>query len=307
MSSNSKNEFDLSILQKIGNLELIARYVVEGFITGLHKSPFHGFSVEFAEHRQYNQGESTRFVDWKLYGRTDKLYVKKFEEETNLRCQLIIDSSSSMFYPQNSLNKLQFSIFASAAIIHMLRNQRDAAGLTFFNESIDAHFHARSSHAHFQMLINNLQIKLNDSNILKKTATAKALHEIAESVHKRSMIIIFSDMFDNNLNSQDYISGLQHLKFKKHEIIVFHIVDKKKEIEFEFENRPYRFIDLETGEKVDLFPDEFKEKYLDKIRKYQDELKLKCSQYQIDLVEADINQGFDTVLQNYLIKRQRLF
>jgi len=307
LTKNFTSQFDINLLQQIGNIELIARYVVEGFITGLHKSPFHGFSVEFAEHRQYNQGESVRHIDWKLYGRTDKLYVKKYEEETNLRCQIVIDTSSSMNYPQKGVSKLNFSLMAAAAIIHLLKNQRDASGLTFFSDQIEVHHQARSSHAHIQLLYNVLQNKFQSVQTLKTTSTSKALHHIAETIHKRSLVIIFSDMFDNKNNENDYLSGLQHLKFKKHEIILFHVSDKLTELDFNFENRPYRFIDLETGDKVDIFPDEYRENYLSQINKYFNELKLKCSQYQIDLVEADVQQGFNVVLQNYLLKRQRLF
>ena len=307
MVKKNIQQLDINLLQQIGNLELIARYVVEGFITGLHKSPFHGFSVEFAEHRQYNQGETIRHIDWKLYGRTDKLYVKKYEEETNLRCQIIIDTSSSMNYPQQGVSKLNFSLMAAAALINLLKNQRDAAGITFFSNQIESHHQARSSHAHLQILYNLLQNRFNIQQEQKTTSASKALHSIAETIHKRSLVIIFSDMFDNNIHEKEYISGLQHLRFKKHEIILFHVTDKLTELDFNFENRLYRFTDLETGEKVDIFPDEYREKYLLEMNKYISDLKVKCSQYQIDFVEADIKQGFNHVLQNYLLKRQRLF
>lgn len=299
--------FDVALMQQLVNLELIAKYVVEGFITGLHKSPFHGFSVEFAEHRQYNPGESVRHIDWKLYGRTDKLFIKKFEEETNLRCQIIIDTSSSMLFPDKQYNKLIFSIYAASAIIYMLRNQRDAVGLTFYNEKIEDHYPARSAYSHIQMIFNKLQDKLTYHNLNRKTATAEALHQIAETIHKRSLVIIFSDMFDNSAISNNFLAGLQHLKFKKHEIILFHVTDQQKEIQFDFDNRPYRFTDMETGEKIDLFPEEYREKYLGRIKQFKNEIVLKCTQYQIDLVESDIQTGYFQVLQNFLIKRQKMY
>jgi len=303
----SLNNTDFQSLEQIGNLELIARYVVEGFITGLHKSPFHGFSVEFAEHRLYNQGESTKHIDWKLFARTDKLFVKKYEEETNLRCQILIDNSSSMYFPENNKNKLKFSIYAAASLIYLLKKQRDASGLTIYSDQIESFYAARSSFAHIQLLFSELQKNRSNQEKNKKTLTAEVLHAIAENIHKRSLVVIFSDMFDNPGKQDDYFSGLQHLKYKKHEIILFHVVDKSKELEFAYDNKPYRFIDMETGEKIELFPDEIRKDYLNKVKQFRDTLQAKCNQYHIDYVEADINKGFFQVLQNYLIKREKLY
>lgn len=301
------NTLDIESIQQLGKLELIAKHVVEGFITGLHKSPFHGFSVEFAEHRSYNTGESTKHIDWKLYARTDRLYVKKYEEETNLRCQILLDNSSSMYFPDKNYNKLQFSIYAIASLIHLLKKQRDATGLTVFSEKIEDSFVAKSSHAHIQLLFNQLQKNLDNGEKNKKTATAQALHTIAENIHKRSLVVIFSDMFDNMNNEDAFFEGLQHLKYKKNEVILFHVLDKKKEIEFDYKNRPYRFIDLETNEKIDLFPGEIRKDYIMQFENFRNKLKLKCNQYHIDYVEADINKGFFSVLQSYLVKRAKMF
>ncbi|MEA3494792.1 MAG: DUF58 domain-containing protein [Bacteroidota bacterium] len=301
------NTLDIESIQQLGKLELIAKHVVEGFITGLHKSPFHGFSVEFAEHRSYNTGESTKHIDWKLYARTDRLYVKKYEEETNLRCQILLDNSSSMYFPDKNYNKLQFSIYAIASLIHLLKKQRDATGLTVFSEKIEDSFVAKSSHAHIQLLFNQLQKNLDNGEKNKKTATAQALHSIAENIHKRSLVVIFSDMFDNMNNEDAFFEGLQHLKYKKNEVILFHVLDKKKEIEFDYKNRPYRFIDLETNEKIDLFPGEIRKDYIMQFENFRNKLKLKCNQYHIDYVEADINKGFFSVLQSYLVKRAKMF
>jgi uncharacterized protein (DUF58 family) len=295
------------MIQQLGNLDLIARYVVEGFITGLHKSPFHGFSVEFAEHRLYNSGESTKHIDWKLFGRTDKLFVKKYEEETNLRCMLLIDNSSSMYFPDSKHNKLKFSVYAAASLIQLLRKQRDAVGLTLFSDEIEEFYPPKASFAHVQLLFNQLQKNLNNDSKNKKTSTASTLHQIAENIHKRSLVVIFSDMMENIDNQEEYLSGLQHLKYKKHEVILFHVVDKSKELDFTYENRPYRFVDMESGDKVEVFPDDIRNEYLKKMAGFRDELKLRCSQYHIDYVEADIHTGFFTVLQNYLVKRQKLY
>lgn len=307
-----KHSIDIQQLERYSKLELIARQVVEGFITGLHKSPFHGFSVEFAEHRLYNTGESTRHVDWKLYGRTEKLFLKRYEEETNLRCQLIIDTSSSMYFPEidydkaAAFNKIKFSVYAAAAIMNLLKRQRDAVGLSLFNEALEVHTPAKSSVVHQKYLIHELEQLINVPKPNAKTSAIKALHTIAETVHKRSLIILFSDMMENVAQQDELFEALQHLKYNKHEVILFHTVDKKQEIDFEFENRPYQFIDLETGAEIKVNPNDVRETYIEEVRKRTATLKLKCLQFGIDFVETDINRGFDSLLQTYLIKRTKM-
>jgi len=300
-------------VQQFSHLELLARQVVEGFITGLHKSPFHGFSVEFAEYRSYNPGESTRYIDWRLYGKTDKLYIKRFEEETNLRCQVVIDRSSSMYFPvdaasQGKENKLSFSVKAAAALVNMLNRQRDATGISVFAEDLEVHTPARSSGVHMAMLYNELERLLDTpwDKKQRKTKTAEVLHTIAEAVHKRSLVMIFSDMFDESSNDEHLFSALQHLKHNKHEVVIFHVTDHSRELEFDFENRPYRFIDLESGEEIRLQPQEVKNRYLEQITEMYHELKIKCAQYHIDFVEADINLPYDQVLLPYLMKRAKM-
>ncbi len=302
-------------LQQFGGLEFTAKQVVEGFIVGLHKSPFHGFSVEFAEHRLYNAGESIKHIDWKLYGRTDKLFIKRYEEETNLRCQLILDVSSSMFFPVmdkitlDNPNKITFSVHAAAALIYLFKKQRDAFGLSFFSDHTELHTPCKSSSVHQKYLYSELEklLKPLPVNAYKKTSAATALHEIAEKIHKRSLVIVFSDMLENNSSPEELFSALQHLKHNKHEVLLFHVVDKKKEIDFEFENRPYKFIDLEQGDELKITPNEVKEMYIKKIQEYKNQLKLKCGQYQIEFIEADIKQGFEQILLPYLLKREKLF
>jgi uncharacterized protein (DUF58 family) len=309
------NLIDQSRIQPFGSLEFIARQVVEGFITGLHKSPFHGFSVEFAEHRQYNAGESVKNIDWKLFGRTDRLYVKRYEEETNLRCQILIDNSSSMHYPVvekpgiDKPNKIIFSVYVAAALIYLFRKQRDAAGISVFSDSIDLHTQAKSSSIHHRYLFSELERLLtpSDPETKRKTSAAESLHQLAERIHKRSLIIILSDMMENNADTEELFSSLQHLRHNKHEVVLFHVVDKSKELNFEFENRPYRFIDLESGEDLKVFPSKVREQYIAAIQKYKSDLKLRCGQYHIDFVEADINSGFEQVLLPYLVKRSKLF
>lgn len=296
-------------VKQVENIELLAKQVVEGFIIGLHKSPFHGFSVEFAEHRLYNDGEATKDIDWKVFARTEKMFTKKFEEETNLRCQIIIDGSSSMYYPDNKdskLNKLQFSALAAASLMNLFRKQRDAFGLSIFDNDVRIHTKTRSSTIHYRLILTYLDNLLRDKDAKKSTATAKSLHQLAESIHRRSLVVIFSDMFDSAESQDELFSALQHLKFAKHEVLMFHVVDKKSELDFEFENRPYLFIDLESGEEIKLQSHLVKEQYTQKVKAYKDALRMKCLQYKIDFIEADINEGFNPILQSYLIKRNKL-
>lgn len=296
---------------QVSHLELIARQVVEGFITGLHKSPFHGFSVEFAEHRIYNTGEPTRHIDWKLFGRTDKLFTKRYEEETNLRCQIVVDNSASMHYPAfdkknpERLNKITFSAYCAAAIMQLLKMQRDAAGLSLFSDKLEVNTHARSSTVHHKLLLHKLEEAIQGDGS-KSTAISAALHQVAESIHRRSLVVIFSDLFGDPAQASELFSALQHLRYNKHEVVVFHVVDKRLELDFRFENRPYRFVDVETGEEVKLQPASIRESYLSQMQAYRKELELKCAQYRIDFVEADVNLGYKQVLMPYLIKRGKM-
>jgi uncharacterized protein (DUF58 family) len=306
---------DQNRIQQFGSLEFIAKQVVEGFITGLHKSPFHGFSVEFAEHRLYNTGESTKHIDWKLYGRTDKLFVKRYEEETNLRCQIVIDNSSSMYFPVKNNpsfddpNKITFSIYAAAALMSLLKKQRDAVGLSLFSDQVELHTRAKSTTVHQKYLYTELekQLKPIEIDVYRKTFATEALHEIAEKIHKRSLVVIFSDMFETGGKPDELFSALQHLRHNKHEVVLFHVVDQAKEIDFDFDNKPYKFIDMESGKELKLHPNEVKEQYIKSVQGFKNELKLRCGQYQIDFVEADINKGFKQILLPYLLKREKLY
>ncbi len=306
--------FDQSRIPHYANLELLARTVVEGFIVGLHKSPFHGFSVEFSEHRLYNAGEPTRHIDWKLYGRTDRLYVKRYEEETNLRCQVVIDISSSMFFPEiekpdiDHPNKVTFAVYAAACIMQLLRRQRDALGLSLFSDKVSLHTQAKSNSVHHKFLLGKMEELLTPIAAEEKrnSKVTDSLHFIAENIHKRSLVVIFSDMFDAASNNAGLFDALQHLRYNKHEVILFHVVDKSKELDFDYENRPYRFVDMESGAEIKLQPSEVRKSYAEAIGNFHQELKLKCAQYKIDFVEADINKGFEQVLMPYLLKRERM-
>ncbi len=307
------NLLDILQFQQFDNLEFISREVVEGFITGLHRSPFHGFSVEFAEHRLYNTGESTKHLDWKLFARTDRLFVKQYEEETNLRCQLVIDTSSSMLFPfekgkPSRANKLAFSVYSAAAIIYLLRKQRDAVGLSLFSDDIEFHSEARLSSVHIDLLYNQLANLLNQDQpqLHKKTNTVDALHLIAENIHKRSLVIVFSDLMEQE-KTDELFEALQHLKYNKHEVLLYHVTDHLQEREFEFRNQPYRFVDLETGEHIKFTTNDLKSNYRKAVSEYFEEMRVRCGQFHIDLAEADINEDFKHVLFTYLLKRKRLY
>lgn len=300
--------------QRLGRLEFLAKQAVEGFITGMHKSPFHGFSVEFAEHRLYNPGESTKHIDWKLYARSDKMFVKRYEEETNLRCQIVIDASSSMRYPSHATlddehtNKLKFSALSASALIELLRRQRDAVGLSLFGDDLFTHTPAKSSRAHHRLLFHNLeQLVDTPPETPRGTSAISSLHEIAESTHRRSLIIIFSDMLDRSEDLEATIDALQHLRYNKHEVVLFHTLDRKTELDFEFPERPTKFVDLESGAEVKLHPSEIRENYTTRIQELRKELKTRCGANGIDFVEVDINEGPIPVLARYLIKRSKLF
>jgi uncharacterized protein (DUF58 family) len=298
-------KLNLQDTKQSASLELLAHQLVEGFITGLHKSPYHGFSVEFAEHRLYNEGESTRHIDWKVYGRTDKLFTKRYEEETNLRCLIAIDTSMSMFYPAENKAKIRFSVYTAAALSMLLSRQRDAVGLCLFSDSIQTLTPIKSSAAHLDKLFISLENILNQNPKAKGTNVAQVLHEVAEKTHRRSLVVIFSDMFDGG-QTEELFKALQHLKHNKHEVIVFHVMDNETELHFNFEDKPAEFIDLESGEKLKLNPADIRETYQKESSKFYQSLKMRCNQYKIDFVEADVRNDVNVILQTYLIKRSKM-
>lgn len=296
-------------IRQLANLELLARQVVEGFITGLHQSPFHGFSVEFAEHRLYNSGESVKNIDWKLFARTDKLFVKQFEEETNLRCYLLLDASSSMNFPEKGINKLQFSIYAIASLMYLFKKQRDAFGLCLFSDKVDWISPVKSASTHLFYLYAELEKLYKNPKVNTPTDITGVLHQVAEQIHQRSLVIIFSDMLENDLNSekmQSLFAAIQHLKYNKHEVVIFNVTDKQKELEFNFDNRPHHFIDIESGDEVKVHPGKIREAYQTALQHYKHELELKCAQYHIDIVDAAIQDGYYNILKSYLIKRNSM-
>ncbi|PRY15430.1 uncharacterized protein DUF58 [Pontibacter ummariensis] len=293
----------LADVQKFENMEFLAKQLVEGFITGLHQSPYHGFSVEFSEHRLYNNGESTRHIDWKVFARTDKLFVKRYEEETNLRCHILLDVSPSMYYPVETNGKLRFSALCAAALATLLRKQRDAIGLITFSDKVELQTPVRSTASHLHTLLLLLQKQLEEKPVGGETNVAEVVHQIAQQIPKRSLVVIFSDMLSRAGNLEEIFAALQHLKHQHHEVLIFHVMDRKTEEEFDFAERPYVFVDVETGQELKLQPSQVREHYQKAVEGYKRELALKCGQYKIDLVAADINEPFDKVLYAYLVKR----
>ena len=294
----------------LGNIEILAKQVVEGFITGMHKSPFHGFSVEFAEHRLYNKGESTRHIDWKLFAKSEKLFIKRYEEETNLRSHIIIDNSASMHYPEleaislEKYNKIGFSVLATAALMEMLKRQRDAFGLSIYAEESEYFAPAKGNEKHRRILLEELQQTLQRGS-KSHTNTYKVLHEIAEKIHRRSLIFLFTDMFQSDKNEEELFAALRHLKYNKHEVVLFHTYDAKLELNFDFEDAPRKYVDVETGEQINLFAGNIKEAYKEKVEAYFKNLNYKCMQYKIDYVPVNIHEGFEQILTTYMVRRSK--
>ena len=293
------------------NLELLANQIVEGFISGIHKSPFHGFSAEFAEHKIYNTGESTKHIDWKLYAKTDKLYTKRYEEETNLRCHMILDNSASMYYPEakelnmNNLNKIGFAVLAIAALMNILKKQRDAVGLSVFSDEYQYYAPEKGSDRHHHMLLAKLSELAQKKQTGQDTRIYTYLHQIAEKIKRRSLVFFFTDMFQTARDEDQLFDALRHLKYNKHEVVLFHLLDKETEYFFNFENTPKRYIDVETGRRIDLYAENVREAYVDAISNFTETLKLNCAKYRIKYVDVDIRQQFHKVMNTFMIERQQ--
>jgi uncharacterized protein (DUF58 family) len=308
-----KIESQIEKISSFQHLELLANQVVEGFISGMHKSPFHGFSAEFAEHKVYNVGESTKHIDWKLFAKTDRLYTKRFEEETNLRCHIIIDNSSSMHYPklkdnqQFYENKIGFSVLASAVLMNLLKKQRDAVGLSVFSDKYEYYAPEKGSDRHHRMILNTLEGLLEKPAVKKSTDTITFLHQIAEKIHRRSMIILFTDMFQSSpevSGEEALFNALQHLKHNKHKVVLFHVVDNKTELNFDFDNAPRKFIDVESGEEVAVFADNVKQEYEKQVESYFNKLALTCAQNRIKYIPVGVGENFEKILMAYLVEKQ---
>ena len=303
-------ESQIAKISSFQHLELLANQIVEGFISGMHKSPFHGFSAEFAEHKIYNVGESTKHIDWKLFAKTDRLYTKKYEEETNLRCHLIIDNSSSMHYPklnENQFfyeNKIGFSVLASAVLMNLLKKQRDAVGLSIFSDTYEYFSPEKGSDRHHRMLLNKLESILETPKQSKSTDTITFLHQIAEKMQRRSMIVLFTDMFQDK-DDEKLFKALQHLKHNKHKVVLFHVTDKKTELNLEYDNTPRKFIDLESGEEINLFAENIKNDYEKAVKMYFEKVANTCALYKIKYVPVSVDESFEKIMSTYLVEKQK--
>lgn len=285
-----------------------ARLIVEGFITGLHKSPYHGFSVEFAEHRPYNLGDELRHVDWKVYGKTDRHYVKQYEEETNLRHYVVLDTSTSMRYKESApLSKLEYGAYLAGALHFLMARQKDATGLICFDESVHTILPPKSTQRYVRQLLIELERVVDqppDKEI--KTSAASAIDEIAERISRRSLVVIITDLFENISGHDDLIRALRHLRYRGHEVLVFHVMESSTEREFQFPDVPMLFRDMETGEQLSIQPAQLRENYQEAVKMFSERFKRQCVEYNIDFVEIDTLQPYNTALLNYLDKRSDL-
>ena len=291
---NKIHQLDKDIFSKIENLSLRAKYVVDGYIIGLHKSPYHGFSAEFSDHRLYQKGDEIKHLDWKLWAKTDRYYIKQFEEETNLRCQILLDQSASMEFKSNDISKLDYAINLSAALAYLILKQQDAVGLSVFDSIIKTYISPKSKQTH----LNKLLLELSNVKGGTETKISKILHKTAEGIKKRGLIILISDLFDD---VEEIISGLKHFRHKGHEIIVFHILDPK-EINLDYDNK-IKFVDLETADSIETDPMHIKKEYNKKINAYINNLKLSCGKNKVDYVQIQTNQSLEVALSSYLRKR----
>ncbi len=298
------------LLSQMAPLELKARQIVEGFIAGLHKSPYYGFSVEFAEHRPYNPGDELKHIDWKVYAKTERYYVKQYEEETNLRAYVMLDTSSSMLYKFHSdWTKLRYGIHYAAALMHLMHRQRDATGFIPFDQEIRQFIPAKSSYSHLRMIFTEMEKMLEEESAdqQRKTATAQVIHEVAERLNHRSLVIILSDLFENVSQHEELLSSLKHLRHRNHEVLLFNVLEEQSERELDLPDRKFRLQDMETGEQMEVIPSQVREDYQRKVAEYTHQFKMACSEASIDYEQLDTQGDFDRSLLAYLNKRKRLY
>ncbi|MGC9337613.1 MAG: DUF58 domain-containing protein [Candidatus Cloacimonadia bacterium] len=294
---NNKQYLDPEVAAKLENFEMRARLIVEGFITGLHKSPYHGFSVEFLEHREYLPGDTIKYIDWKVFGKSDRYFIKKFEEETNLKAYILIDSSKSMGFTSHKISKLEYAKMLASALSYLMIRQQDGVGLLPFSDHIHTYIPPRSTRSHLNIIFN----ELSQLEPTSTTNTAEVLHNLAERIKKRGLIILISDLLDD---PNKIMMGLQHFRHQKHEVIVFHLLDEQ-ELAFRY-NKKTRFVDMETGEEIITQPWEIKKIYLQKMEEMKKYFSARCRNAFIDYVSINTLTPYDKALFAYLIKRQKL-
>ena len=306
-SENTLRFLDPVFVSQLANMELRARLIVEGFITGLHKSPYHGFSVEFAEHRPYNPGDELRHVDWKVYAKTDRYYVKQYEEETNLRHYVVLDTSPSMrFRHSASISKLEYGAYLASALHYMMVRQRDATGLIAFDETVHTIRPPKSTTGHVRRLLATLERLIDDEPRHKMTGAASVLDEVAERIARRSLVVVITDLFENIAEHETLLNALRHLRYRGHEVLVFHVLESDTERQFRFPDVPTRFVDMETGEEMSIQPAQIRENYAEAVHAFTERFRLRCRERNIDFVELDTSEPYSTALLAYLNKRKQL-
>jgi len=294
---DKRKYLDPVTIARLDNMALRARLVVEGFIIGLHKSPYHGFSVEFAEHRPYIPGDEIKHIDWKLFGKTDRFYIKQFEEETNLKSYILLDKSGSMKYSSGEINKLTYGSYLAAALSYLMLKQQDAVSLTLFDDRVRTYLPPVAKKSHLNLVLGALeQVRAGE-----ETRIAPQLHELAEKLKKRGMIILISDLLDE---PDEVINALKHFRHKRHEVILFHILDRQ-ELDFTF-NRQTQFIDLETGQRLNTEPWHIQEAYQGLLQQFIATYKTGCRANNIDYVLLTTDRSLDMALIEYLKKRARI-
>jgi uncharacterized protein (DUF58 family) len=297
-NSDRQKLFDPQMLAKLQGLQLRARLIVEGYVSGVHRSPFHGFSIEFAEHREYAPGDDLRYLDWKVFGRTDKFYLKQFEEETNLICYLLLDASESMIYKsdQAAMSKLEYAQSAAAALSYLILNQQDSVGLVTFDEEIRALVRPGGNPSHLKQLLQAIETSAGT----RKTATGAIFHDLAERFKKRGIVVILSDLFDN---VDAMMAGLKHFRHRRHEVIIMHVLDPA-EMDFPFQQTTL-FRGLEQLPEVLIEPRAIRKAYLQEFNKFIHQIKKACRRHQIYYVPLRTDQSLEVVLSTYLASRDR--
>jgi len=298
MNKESKTKYlEPEVVSSLSNLSLVARLVVEGFIVGLHKSPYHGFSVEFAEHKPYMPGDDIKNIDWKVYARTDRYYIKKFEEETNLKSYILLDKSGSMGYASENLTKLSYSKYLAASLSYLMLQQQDAISLTTFSNAIDEFYPPIAKRSQLKRILG----ELNNTMAEGQGDIANMLHTQAEKIKKRSLIIVISDLLEE---PNGIIKGLKHLRHYDHEIIVLHVLDEQEQ-EFEFDSQT-KFVDMEGEGEIETEPWHVRKDYTQLIKKHIQYLQKECRNNNIDYVNLTTNKNLGLALTEYLKKRKKI-
>jgi len=298
MATSTREYLDPLFLSKLANMELVARCAVEGFFSGLHPSPFQGFSVEYSDHREYHEGDEVKFVDWKVYARSDRLYIKRFQQETNTTVYLLLDTSRSMaFAGPGSVRKIDYGSYLAAALSYLMLQQCDSTGLVLFGEKIRAQVPPASRRTHLNAILRTLE----DAVVSGRTNLAAVLHAMAETTKRRGLIVLVSDLLDDE---DDIFKGLAHLKFLKHDVIVFHVMDRQ-ELHLDYEGL-IQFEDLESKDKVRTFPQSVRAEYQRQVQEFLDNIKKTLGNSNIDYCLLNTSEPLDRALIAYLVKRRRM-